>query len=120
MWRTWRTLLADLGDDRVFWTDLLRGILDHRLTKDRLLAVIAAMADFNAHHRPVPPTVPTGRPVLVLTAAHDRAFARQAGELRSVYPDASFHRIDGPGHGALFTHTDAYLALVGDFLGDGR
>ena len=43
MWRTWQALLLDLGDDKPFWTALLRDILDQQLTKPRLLAVMAAM-----------------------------------------------------------------------------
>lgn len=116
MWRTWQALLVDLGDDAPFWTALLRDILDHQLAKPQLLAVMAAMADFTAHHRPLPGQMPAGQPVLVLASEHDRAFARQAAEMRAVYPDATFHTLVGAGHGAVFTHTDAYIAQIQGFL----
>ena len=116
-WQTWQALLADLGDDERFWTALLRDILEHQLSKRHLLAVMAAMADFTARHRPLPGQLPAGLPVLVLAAEHDRAFARQFEEIRAVYPDATIHTIVGAGHGALFTHTDAYISAIRDFLG---
>jgi len=74
------------------------------------------MADFGAHHRPLPGQVPAGRPVLVLASEHDRAFARQAAEMHAVYPGATFHTLVGAGHGALFTHTEAYIAQIRGFL----
>lgn len=118
-WRTWKALLVDLGDDEPFWTALLRDILDHQLTKPKLLAVMAAMADFTAHHRPLPGGTPAGLPVLVLASEYDRAFARQAAEMRAVYPDATFHTLAGAGHGAVFTHTRTYIDQILTFL-DGQ
>lgn len=116
MWRTWQALLADLGDDEQFWTALLRDILDHQLTKTQLLAVVTVMADFTGHHRPTPGQMPAGHPVLVLASEHDRAFAKQAAEMRAVYPDATFHTLTGASHGAVFTHTDMYIAQIQSFL----
>lgn len=115
-WRTWQLLLTDLGEDGPFWTALLRDILDRQLTKTQLLAVMAAIADFTAHHRPLPGSTVASGPVLVLASEHDRAFARQASEMRAVYPHATFRTLVGAGHGALFTHTDEYIAEVRVFL----
>lgn len=117
-WRMWQALLVDLGDDEAFWMALLRGILDHQLTKKDLVAVMAAMADFTGHHQPVPGDMSVGRPVLVLASEHDRAFAKQATDVRAVYPQARFHTLVGAGHGALFTHTDDYIAQIRGFLAD--
>jgi pimeloyl-ACP methyl ester carboxylesterase len=117
-WRMWQALLVDLGEDEDFWMALLRDILDHQLTKKDLVAVMAAMADFTGHHQPVPGDLPLGRRVLVLASEHDRAFAKQAADVRAVYPEATFHTLVGAGHGALFTHTGAYLAQIQDFLAD--
>ena len=117
MWRTWQALLVDLGDDGPFWRALLRDILDQQLTKRSLLAVMAAMADFTANHRPLPGQAPDRLRVLVLAAEHDRAFARQATDIRAVYPHATFHTLVGAGHGAVFTHTDAYVTDIRSFLG---
>lgn len=118
MWRTWQALLADLGEDRQFWSTLLRDILDHQLTKGHLLAVMGAMADFTANHRPLPGPWLADRPVLVLASQHDRAFAKQSGAMRAVYPRATYHTLEGAGHGALFTHTEAYLAAILAFLAE--
>lgn len=117
-WRMWQALLVDLGEDEDFWMALLREILDHQLTKKDLVAVMAAMADFTGHHQPVPGDLSVGRPVLVLASEHDRAFAKQAADVRAVYPDATFHTLVGAGHGALFTHTGAYIAHILGFLSD--
>jgi hypothetical protein len=108
--RTCRVLLADIGPDQQFWTNLLRSILYTELTKPDLVAMMAAISDFTAHHRPKPGDL-TGwsRPVLVLQSERDRAFAAQADEIRAAYPSAVFHIIAGAGHGALFSHTDRYL-----------
>jgi hypothetical protein len=110
VWRTCRVLLADIGPDQQFWTNLLRSILYTEPTKPDLVAMMAAISDFTAHHRPKPGDL-TGwsRPVLVLQSERDRAFAAQADEIRAAYPSAVFHIIAGAGHGALFSHTDRYL-----------
>lgn len=97
---------------------MLRDILGHQLTKTQLLAVVAVMADFTGSHRPIPGQMPSERPVLVLASEHDRAFAKEADAMRAVYPDATFHTLTGAGHGALFTHTDAYIDQVQSFLTD--
>ena len=117
-WRTWQTLLADIGRDQQFWMALLRDILDHQLTKAHLVAVLAAIGDFTGHHRPMPGDLEWKRPVLVLQSEHDRAFASQANEIRAVYPTAAFQIVAGAGHGALFTHTDQYIDLLQAFLAD--
>jgi maspardin len=90
-WRTWQTLLADIGPDQQFWMAVLRDILDHQLTKAHLVAVTAAIGDFTGHHRPMPGDLEWKRPVLVLQSEYDRAFASQADEIRAVYPTAAFY-----------------------------
>src|SRR5512133_3794772 len=117
-WRTWQTLLADIGPAQQFWMAVLRDILDHQLTKAHLVAVVAAIGDFTGHHRPMPGDLEWKRPVLVLQSEYDRAFASQADEIRAVYPTAAFQVVAGAGHGALFTHTDQYLDLLQAFLAD--
>jgi pimeloyl-ACP methyl ester carboxylesterase len=118
-WRTWKTLLADIGPEQQFWMAMLRDILDHQLTKSHLVAVIAAIGDFAAHYRPVPgDLVGWERPVLVLHSEHDRAFASQADDIRAVYPTAAFQVLACAGHGALFTHTDQYIDRLLVFLAD--
>lgn len=114
--RTWQALLVDLGDDAPFWTALLRDFLDRQLTKAHVLAVMAAVADFSAHHRPVPGQMSPGRSVSVLACEHDRAFAAQAATMRAVYPLATFHTLPGAGHAAVFTHTGAYTSTIETFL----
>lgn len=47
---------------------------------------------------------------------HTASLARQASEMRAVYPHATFRILAGAGHGALFTHTDEYIAEVRAFL----
>jgi pimeloyl-ACP methyl ester carboxylesterase len=77
----------------------------------------AAIADFTGHHRPAPGDLPGWhRPILVLQSEYDRAFAAQAEQIRAVYPDARFRVLAGAGHGALSTHTAAYLREVRAFL----
>jgi len=48
----------------------------------------------------------------VLASEHDRAFARQAAEMRAVHPHATFHTLVG----AVFTQSDAYIAQIRGFL----
>ncbi|HEX6760510.1 MAG TPA: alpha/beta fold hydrolase [Propionibacteriaceae bacterium] len=114
MWRTWRVLLADLGPDRRFWTELLSTILRTELSKASLIAMMAAIADFTAHYRPTADR--SGRRVLVLQSEQDRAFAAQADEIRAAYPNAVIRILRGAGHGALFTHTDQYVGEIKTFL----
>lgn len=117
MWRTWRVLIADIGADQPFWMGLLHNILETELSKAHLVAVMAAIADFTAHHRPTPGDLSAwAGPVLLLQSEHDRAFAAQAAEIRAVYPHATVRILRGAGHGALFTHTDQYVNELQSFL----
>jgi 3-oxoadipate enol-lactonase len=117
MWRTWRSLIADIGADQQFWLALLRRILYTELSKAHLVAVTAAIRDFAAHYRPTlgePSRL--AQPVLVLQSEQDRAFAAQVNEIRSAYPGAIFRTLAGAGHGALFTHIDQYIREIETFL----
>jgi pimeloyl-ACP methyl ester carboxylesterase len=100
-----------------FWTSLLRSIFYTELTKPDLVAMMAAIRDFTAHHRPkLGDLTGWSRPVLVLQSERDRAFAAQADEIRAAYPSAVFYTIAGAGHGALFSHTDLYIQQIQTFL----
>jgi len=117
MWRTWQVLIADIGADKRFWMGLLHNILETELSKAHLVAVTAAIADFTAHHRPMPGDLSAwDGPVLLLQSEHDRAFAAQAAEIGAVYPHATVQILRGAGHGALFTHTDQYVNELELFL----
>ncbi|HET9647510.1 MAG TPA: alpha/beta fold hydrolase [Microlunatus sp.] len=117
IWRTWQALLTDLGPDQAFWTALLRRVLDSELSKQQLLGMIAATADFTAHYRPQPGDLSGWpRPVLVLQSESDRAFHRQDEEMAAAYAGAQFVTIHGAGHGAVFTHTAEYVGHILAFL----
>jgi hypothetical protein len=100
MWRTWQVLLADLGPDRRFWTELLSTILKTDLSKASLIAMMAAIADFTAHYRPTADR--SGRPVLVLQSEQDRAFLGQPGRTllrpnhRQTHPPRRAHQRPSP------------------------
>jgi pimeloyl-ACP methyl ester carboxylesterase len=120
MWQLWRHELSVPQSTRAFWLGLMHDILMSQLNKARLVALTRQFADYNMryHFEPADLDAWPGE-ILILESDHDEAFdANSRALLRATYPRAQVHTFRDAGLGALFTHTQEYIATVRDFLVD--
>jgi pimeloyl-ACP methyl ester carboxylesterase len=99
----------------------MHDILMSQLSKAHLVALTRQFTDYNmrCHFEPSDLDVWPGE-ILILESDHDEAFNAEARALlRATYPRAQVHTFRDAGLGALFTHTQEYIATVRDFLADG-
>jgi pimeloyl-ACP methyl ester carboxylesterase len=118
MWQLWQHELSAPLTTRAFWLSLMHDILMSQLSKAHLVALTQQFADYNMHYHFEPADLDAWPgEILILESDHDEAFNAEARALlRATYPRAQVYTFRDAGLGALFTHTQEYIATVKEFL----